>query len=228
MVDLTETQKAILQAVGHQLVTGGPGSGKTTVSILKAAKIAREETDVWPVFTMPDWVRYQPVLQPIIDHVVQALKPGGVYVIADHAGRPLHPPGHQAAGFQERPCHGGNVRAQSQRLRDIDRWRATWADLLDQASEITCFSMSSAALLRRAFPHLDAQRIAVVPHEVDYLPAAGTWAAPLDGPLHIGVVGEISVQKGAAVVEQLAAIDPDSLTPREALDALYALKGLLR
>lgn len=30
------------------------------------------------------------------------------------------------------------------------------------------------------------------------------------------------------VVEQLAAIDPDSLTPREALDALYALKGLLR
>ncbi len=29
-------------------------------------------------------------------------------------------------------------------------------------------------------------------------------------------------------LSQLAAIDPDSLTPREALDALYALKGLLR
>ena len=29
-------------------------------------------------------------------------------------------------------------------------------------------------------------------------------------------------------LEQLASIDPDSLTPREALDALYALKGLLR
>lgn len=29
-------------------------------------------------------------------------------------------------------------------------------------------------------------------------------------------------------VEQLASIDPDSLTPREALDALYALKGLLK
>jgi len=42
-VDLTETQKEILQATGHQLVTGGPGSGKTTVSILKAAKIVREE-----------------------------------------------------------------------------------------------------------------------------------------------------------------------------------------
>ncbi len=30
------------------------------------------------------------------------------------------------------------------------------------------------------------------------------------------------------VLDQLASIDPDSLTPREALDALYALKGLLR
>lgn len=42
MVDLTQAQKDVLDAVGHQLVTGGPGSGKTTVSILKAAKIARE------------------------------------------------------------------------------------------------------------------------------------------------------------------------------------------
>lgn len=42
MVDLTETQKEVLRAVGHQLVTGEPGSGKTTVAILKGAKIARE------------------------------------------------------------------------------------------------------------------------------------------------------------------------------------------
>lgn len=42
MVDLTPAQKDVLKAGGHQLVTGGPGSGKTTVSILKAAKIARE------------------------------------------------------------------------------------------------------------------------------------------------------------------------------------------
>lgn len=43
MVDLTAAQKDILLAEGHQLVVGGPGSGKTTVSILKAAKIAREK-----------------------------------------------------------------------------------------------------------------------------------------------------------------------------------------
>lgn len=43
MVDLTPAQKIVLIAEGHQLVGGGPGSGKTTVSILKAAKVAREK-----------------------------------------------------------------------------------------------------------------------------------------------------------------------------------------
>lgn len=42
MVDLTPAQREVLAADGPQLVVGGPGSGKTTVSILKAAKIARE------------------------------------------------------------------------------------------------------------------------------------------------------------------------------------------
>jgi DNA helicase II / ATP-dependent DNA helicase PcrA len=42
MVDLTEAQKGVLNADDHQLVVGGPGSGKTTVAILKAAKAARE------------------------------------------------------------------------------------------------------------------------------------------------------------------------------------------
>ncbi len=42
MVGLTAKQQIVLTTDGHQLVTGGPGSGKTTVSILKAAKIARE------------------------------------------------------------------------------------------------------------------------------------------------------------------------------------------
>lgn len=42
MVDLSSKQKQIIATDGHLLVIGGPGSGKTTVSILKAAKIAHE------------------------------------------------------------------------------------------------------------------------------------------------------------------------------------------
>jgi DNA helicase II / ATP-dependent DNA helicase PcrA len=42
VVNLSKAQQEIMNASGHLLVTGGPGSGKTTVSILKAARIARE------------------------------------------------------------------------------------------------------------------------------------------------------------------------------------------
>lgn len=38
-MELTKKQQRILNAEGHLLVTGGPGSGKTTISILKAAQM---------------------------------------------------------------------------------------------------------------------------------------------------------------------------------------------
>ena len=42
VINLTEKQKDVLAAEGHALVKGGPGSGKTTVSILKAGNTVRE------------------------------------------------------------------------------------------------------------------------------------------------------------------------------------------
>lgn len=41
-MQLTDKQLEVMEADGHVLVTGGPGSGKTTISILKAARIAEQ------------------------------------------------------------------------------------------------------------------------------------------------------------------------------------------
>ncbi|MBO1076601.1 aspartyl/asparaginyl beta-hydroxylase domain-containing protein [Roseomonas marmotae] len=41
--------------------------------------IAREDTDVWPVYTMPDWLRFQEVLAPVVEQAIAPLKtPRGV------------------------------------------------------------------------------------------------------------------------------------------------------
>lgn len=42
-MELTDGQKEIMATAGYLLVTGGPGSGKTTISIQKAAEIAENE-----------------------------------------------------------------------------------------------------------------------------------------------------------------------------------------
>jgi len=45
----------------------------------KYMPIAREDTDLWPVFTMPEWLQYKDVLQPVVDQVISSLKtPNGV------------------------------------------------------------------------------------------------------------------------------------------------------
>ncbi|NYT72804.1 ATP-dependent helicase [Halomonas sp. QX-2] len=41
-MELTKGQQDVMQADGHLLVTGGPGSGKTTISILKAAQVVEQ------------------------------------------------------------------------------------------------------------------------------------------------------------------------------------------
>ncbi|MGD9511807.1 MAG: glycosyltransferase [Geminicoccaceae bacterium] len=88
-------------------------------------------------------------------------------------------------------------------IRDIGRWRAAWAALLGAADRIVCFSGASMELLLRAHQNLDPARIELRPHQVDHVPTRTLRLDPR-AELHIGVVGEISPAKGAAVVAELA------------------------
>ncbi|MFO1067903.1 MAG: aspartyl/asparaginyl beta-hydroxylase domain-containing protein [Geminicoccaceae bacterium] len=41
--------------------------------------ILREETDLWPVYTFPDWLTYRDVLEPLVASCLKLLgKPGGI------------------------------------------------------------------------------------------------------------------------------------------------------
>jgi glycosyltransferase involved in cell wall biosynthesis len=92
---------------------------------------------------------------------------------------------------------------------EIGPWRALWGRCLQAADEVRCFSESTREHLLRAYPALDPGRISIIPHRMDYAPAR---KPRIDhrAPLVIGIMGEISFQKGALVVtEMLARIDRD-------------------
>lgn len=86
--------------------------------------------------------------------------------------------------------------------RSIDRWRAAWRELLEAAHTVQCFSESSRGLLTRAYPTIE-KRIVVKPHAVAPLRKARVHRDP-SKPLVIGVIGAISVHKGADAVAELA------------------------
>jgi len=115
--------------------------------------------------------------------------------------------------------------------RDIATWRKTWGRLLDLADTVLCFSESSAELVRQAYPDLSAP-IVVQPHSLDYFPQIlPAWSA--DEPLHIGVIGAISFQKGGAVVQSFAhflAREAPSvhLTVVGNVDPAYSMPGIVR
>ena len=103
----------------------------------------------------------------------------------------------------------------------IGPWRALWGRCLGAADEVRCFSDSTRRLIRRAYPDLDATRISVVPHRVDYLPAR-LPALDHSAPLAVGIIGQISEQKGAGVVKELVA-----LIDRERPDVRVVVIGAL-
>lgn len=89
--------------------------------------------------------------------------------------------------------------------QDIHAWRRTWSALLDEATKILCFSDSSVDLILRAYKDLDATKIHVQPHIVDYLPQRRI-ETPQSDTLHIGIMGTILEQKGADIVREMVHI----------------------
>lgn len=99
------------------------------------------------------------------------------------------------------PRHDASYVALSPRTH-IGAWRALWGRCLAAADEVRCFSGASRKLVLRAYPRLDESRVTVVPHAIDFAPPRPPRVNRA-APLVVGVVGEISVQKGAGVVEAL-------------------------
>jgi glycosyl transferase family 1 len=92
---------------------------------------------------------------------------------------------------------------------EIGPWRALWGRCLQAADEVRCFSQSTREHLLRAYPTLVPERITVIPHKLDFVPAR-LPRHDSRAPLVIGVVGEISAQKGALVVQDMVSrIDRD-------------------
>jgi glycosyltransferase involved in cell wall biosynthesis len=104
---------------------------------------------------------------------------------------------------------------------DMGPWRALWGRCLAVADEVRCFSGASRALLLRAYPALDPARVTVVPHKVDFHPPRAPRSDPA-APLVIGVMGEISPQKGAHIVTGLV-----REIERRAIDARVVVLGTL-
>jgi glycosyltransferase involved in cell wall biosynthesis len=85
---------------------------------------------------------------------------------------------------------------------EMGPWRALWGRCLGAADEVRCFSESTRRHLLRAYPTLDPSRLTLVPHKVDYLPPR-LPKVDRSAALVIGIMGEISPQKGALVVKEM-------------------------
>ena len=84
----------------------------------------------------------------------------------------------------------------------ITEWRDGWKAVMDRADAIEVFSNDSRSIVLRVWPDL-AEKIQVVPHEAGWLPER---VEPPSGKTRIGVLGAIGYNKGAGVVQDLAAL----------------------
>jgi len=83
---------------------------------------------------------------------------------------------------------------------DIITWRQPFNALFQAATTISVFDSSALEIVGKAFS-LEESKIRSVPHETDYFKC--DKQIELSGPLHIGVLGTLSVPKGGDIVNAI-------------------------
>lgn len=84
---------------------------------------------------------------------------------------------------------------------NINAWRRPFMELFSVANRITLFDESSLDILKRGFV-IDESKVAIIPHASEGLKVRGL-INPL-APLHIGVLGTLTIGKGGGVVNELS------------------------
>lgn len=83
---------------------------------------------------------------------------------------------------------------------EITQWRKPFINLLDAANTVTFFDESTVDIVAKAFD-LDMSKIKVVPHDATHFVCHQN--IKVDGPLHIGILGTLSIAKGGEIVKLL-------------------------
>ncbi|MGH1424289.1 MAG: glycosyltransferase family 2 protein [Pseudooceanicola sp.] len=100
------------------------------------------------------------------------------------------------------PAHGYRRPDGSQ--CDLAMWQAAWGGLISAADTVTVFSDNSRRILIEAYPQA-AATIRVTPHKVAAnVPRIPPGGGTAKGGVMIGVLGNIGVHKGIAVVQRLS------------------------
>ncbi len=137
------------------------------------------------------------------------------YCLLDDAGSYRGPP-----GITDRNRAHTHPRPGGHRV-DLAGWRAAWGALITAADRLVVFSQDSRRLVAQIYPAAEP-KIVLRPHRlagpVPRIPAPAGDAAPV-----IGVLGNIGLQKGAAVVQALAARGQVPLAVVGHVDPAFAL-----
>jgi len=88
---------------------------------------------------------------------------------------------------------------------DIDAWRKAWGGAFRLADKVVVFSESSRSLLKKVYPFLRPDQVVLQPHNL-LTRFASKPHYNLQGPLKIGVVGDLGFHKGSQMVIDVAQI----------------------